>query len=278
MKLSYNTSSNVARVDAPSVEEFTSLYAEPGKPVLISGVVSNWPAYSLWNQKYFNSIAGDRLIPVKRMRNGDYLEAANELMKLSEYLNIVSKKQTGEDRFYLSEQPVKRVLPEVVADYSKPTYIESDDPLAVCYIGSHVHSQMHFHPYGKALLCVVSGRKRVKLFAPDQTQFLYQKYNFSKITEEPVDLEKYPLYANANYYECEVNAGEMLFFPIYWWHGVDTQEFTSAVVFFWNDSRRLRWSPPPGIPWHTPLLFEIASWYFKGKAILRKLANYQDGN
>lgn len=268
----------VERVHKPSFEEFNKLYAKAGKPVLITGVVSQWKAYSLWNPQYFKSFAGERGVPVKRMKNGNYREASSELMTLSEYLALVNNNPVEKDRVYLSEQPVKKILPELVSDYSVPAYIDSKEPLAACYIGSHVYSQIHFHPYGKALLCVVSGRKRVKLFAPDQTQFLYQKYNFSKITEEPVDLEKYPLYANANYYECEVNAGEMLFFPIYWWHGVDTQEFTSAVVFFWNDSRRLRWSPPPGIPWHTPLLFEIASWYFKGKAILRKLANYQVGN
>lgn len=278
MKLSCNPPLKVARVRAPSIEEFNALYAEPGKPVLISGIVPNWKAYSRWNQEYFNSTAGERSVPVKRMKNGNYLEASSELMKLSEYLALVNNNPVEEERVYLSEQPVKKILPELVSDYSVPAYIDSKEPLAACYIGSHVYSQLHFHPYGKALLCVVSGRKKVKLFAPDQTQFLYQKYNFSKITEEPVDLEKYPLYANANYYECEVNAGEMLFFPIYWWHGVETQEFTSAVVFFWNDPRRSRWSPPPGIPWHTPLLFEVASWYFKGKSILGKLASYQDRN
>jgi hypothetical protein len=243
---------------------------------LITGVVSEWDACSLWNSQYFNSIAGERSVPVKRMRNGAYVGAHSEAMKLADYLELVNKEPVGNERVYLSEQTVESILPEVVGDFTVPAYIDSKKFTAVSYIGSHVHSQIHFHPFGKALLCQVTGRKRVKLFAPDQSPFLYQSFNFSKIEGEPVDLDEYPLYGKARYYECDVNAGEMLFFPIYWWHGVETPEFSSAVVFFWNDPRRMRWLPPSGIPWHTPLLFEVASWYSKGKSILRKFASYQD--
>lgn len=257
----------VERVHAPSVEEFNRLYAEQGKPVLMTGLVSEWAACSNWNTDYFKSIAGERPVPIKRMRDGDYIGSRTEMMPLADYLNAVSKVEmpTGDERCYLSEQLVEKVLPEITRDYTVPPYIASSDYSSVCYIGSHVYSQIHFHPFGKALLCVVSGRKRVRLFSPDQTPFLYQKYNFSKIKDESVDLDEFPLYAKARYYECEVKAGEMLFFPIYWWHGVQTEEFTSAVVFFWNDPARSRWRTPEGIPWHTPLLFEIVSWLAKVK-------------
>ncbi|MFA6051765.1 MAG: cupin-like domain-containing protein [Methylobacter sp.] len=261
----------VDRVHAPSVEEFNRLYAKPGKPVLITGVVSEWKACSLWNSDYFNALAGERSVPIKRMRNGAYLGARSESMKLADYLDVVNKEPVGNERVYLSEQTVESILPEVVDDFTVPAYIDSTKFAAVSYIGSHVHSQIHFHPFGKALLCQVTGRKRVKLFAPDQTPFLYQKSNFSKIEGEPVDLEDYPLYGKAQYYECEVNAGEMLFFPIYWWHGVETEEFSSAVVFFWDDSRKLRWFPPAGIPWRYVPLFEIISWLLKGKRMLNRV-------
>lgn len=267
----------VDRVHAPSVEEFNRLYAEPGKPVLITGVVSEWQACSLWNSDYFNALAGQRLVPVKRMRNGAYLGARSELMKLADYLDVVNQEPVGNERVYLSEQTVESILPEVVDDFTVPAYIDTAKFAAVSYIGSHVHSQIHFHPFGKALLCQVSGRKRVKLFAPDQTPYLYQKLHFSKIEGEPVDLEKYPLYEQAEYYECEVNAGEMLFFPIYWWHGVETPEFSSAVVFFWDDTRKLRWLPPAGIPWRYVPLFEIMSWVFKGKRMLKRIAQSLQG-
>jgi len=261
----------VDRVHVPSIEQFNKLYADPGKPVLITGIISQWKACSLWNPQYFNSIAGERLVSIKRMRNGAYLKARSESMRLEDYLNIVNEKPVGSERVYLSEQSVESILPEVLGDFTTPIYIDSKKFSAVSYIGSHVHSQIHFHPFGKALLCQVSGRKRVKLFAPDQTPFLYQKLNFSKIEGEPVDLEKYPLYEKAEYYECEVNAGEMLFFPIYWWHGVETEEFSSAVVFFWDDSRKLRWRPPAGIPSFYVPIFEFLYWIFKGNRLFKRI-------
>lgn len=134
------------------------------------------------------------------------------MMTLTEYLDNANRRPVDDERLYLSEQIIREILPEIVNDYTVPPYINSSRFITACYIGSHVHSQIHFHPYGKALLCVASGCKRVKLFSPDQTPFLYQKYDFSKITGEPVDLNVYSLYEKAQYYECEVKSGEMLFF------------------------------------------------------------------
>lgn len=278
MKSTSNLPMQVARVDSPSVEDFNELYGEPGKPVLITGVVSKWKACSLWSPEYFKSLAGARLVPVKRMDNGNYLQARTEMMTLADYLDSVVRMPDGSERLYLSQQAIGRILPEIASDYTVPAYINSPKPLSVCYIGSHVHSQIHFHKYGKALLCVVSGSKKIKLFAPDQTPFLYQTHNFSKINGEPVDLDVYPLYEKAQYYECEVKSGEMLFFPIYWWHGVETEEFTSAVVFFWDDPRKLRWFPPKGIRWYYPPLFEVTSWIIKGKDIFNQNLRPLRGN
>ncbi|MGH8557517.1 MAG: cupin-like domain-containing protein [Methylococcales bacterium] len=271
MKSNEKVPLEVSHLDSPSFEEFNRLYAEPGKPVLITGVTSKWRACSLWNPQYFKSFAGGRLVPVKRIRNGNYVGARTEMMALSDYLDSVTGDPVGQERFYLSEQPIGQILPELADDYAVPVYVTSPEFLSVCYIGSHVYSQIHFHPYGKALLCVVSGRKKVKLFAPDQTPFLYQKYNFSRLEGEPVDLDAFPLYEKANCYECEVKSGEMLFFPIYWWHGVETKEFSSSVVFFWDDSRKVRWFPPAGIPWYYPPLFEAALWGIRGKGMLDRI-------
>jgi hypothetical protein len=276
MKSTENLPLQVDRVDSPSIEEFTRFYAEPGKPVLITGIVSEWQACSLWNPQYFKSLAGERSVPVKRMCNGNYLDARTEMMKLADYLDSIDN-PIGNERIYLSQQSVEQILPEIAGDYTVPPYIDSSKFISTCYIGGHVHSQIHFHRYGKALLCVVSGCKRVKLFAPDQTPFLYQKYNFSKIKGEPVDLDVYPLYEQAQYYECEVKSGEMLFFPIYWWHGVETEEFSSAVVFFWDDPRKLRWFPPTGISWYYPPLFEGLLWIIKGRDKLNQALKFVRG-
>ncbi|WGS87250.1 cupin-like domain-containing protein [Methylomonas sp. UP202] len=261
----------VDRINSPTLEEFNMLYVQSSRPVIITGGLENWTASSKWNPYYFKSVCGSRTVPVKRMNNGSYLNAPIEMLKFDDYLDRVSsQKPNSEERFYLSEQPIKKILPEIASDFEVPVYVDAKEYLSMCYIGSHVNSQIHFHPYGKALLCVVSGCKRVKLFSPDQTDFLYCKYNFSKIDCDPVDLDKYPLYKKAKYYECEIRAGEMMFFPIYWWHGVQTDEFSSAVVFFWDDSRKVRWNSPSGIPRHYPFLFEVNSFVVKARNRIRQ--------
>lgn len=259
----------IDRVDKLSVDDFINIYSKQNKPVLVTGVVSEWKAFSKWNIKYLKSVVGHKSIPIKRMHNGNYVDARTETMRFSDYLDIVINKPIKDERYYLSEQPVNNIFQEITKDFNVPEYIQSDEYKTVCYMGSNVYSQIHFHPYGNALLCVVSGTKRVKLFAPDQTPYLYQKFNFSKINSEPVDLKKFPLYKKARYLELEVKAGEMLFFPIYWWHGVETEAFSSALVFFWDDPRKERWSTPKGIPWYCPILFEPVALFNKSKKFLK---------
>lgn len=212
------------------------------------------------------------------MQNGVYSNARVEKMKLSDYLETISKEPIGNERLYFSEESVYRILPEITKDYCPPLYIKSKNIRAVIYMGNNVHSQIHFHMRGKALLCQVIGRKRVKLFSPEQTPFLYQELNFSRIEGEPVDLNKYPLYAKARYYECDLDPGEMLFIPIYWWHGVETIGFGCSIVFFWNDPWKSRLFPPRGIPLHYGSMFELYSLALRCKSILRNMISRSNKN
>jgi len=112
-------------IDSPSIEDFNKLYENLNKPVLITGVVSKWRAVSLWNSQYFKSFAENRLVPVKRMKNGNYLGAKTEIMTLGEYLDKANACPTDEERLYLSEQSTDKIMPEVIDDYIPPPYINT---------------------------------------------------------------------------------------------------------------------------------------------------------
>jgi hypothetical protein len=77
-------------------------------------------------------------------------------------------------------------------------------------------------------LCVITGHKRVTLYSPADTPYLYAPSLSSMAAHHsPVDisdpqLDKYPLFTRATPYVIELHRGDALFIPEGWWHQVDS--------------------------------------------------------
>ncbi|XP_069790635.1 tRNA wybutosine-synthesizing protein 5 isoform X3 [Narcine bancroftii] len=85
------------------------------------------------------------------------------------------------------------------------------------------------------LLIQVTGRKRVILFSPQDAPYLYLTGDKSEILDlNTPDLEKYPQFAKAQCYECQLEPGDMLFIPALWFHNTLAKEFGVGVNIFWK--------------------------------------------
>jgi len=233
------------------MKEFRECYLKPGKPVIITGLSDQWPAYKNWNPEYLAKLAGDRLLNVSQMDSGDYVSSKNFKMTLKDYLNKLDSNHETRLKFYLAELPILKYLPELLDDLILPDYFNKteSDPNCFLYVGKGVFSQLHFHTMGSAMLTPLYGYKKIRLFAPDQTRYLY-KYpwysannNMSKTTELDPDIKIFPEFEKAKYIDLTLNRGEVLFIPIYWWHGVTNEAMNIAVVTFWGE-KLFRRMPP----------------------------------
>lgn len=90
------------------------------------------------------------------------------------------------------------------------------------------------------LFAQISGRKKFILAAPSETEHLYPYPNgsklahFSKVDVENPDLAVYPNFAEAKIHQIDIEAGELLFLPIGWWHQVYSLTRSASVSFWWN--------------------------------------------
>jgi hypothetical protein len=96
------------------------------------------------------------------------------------------------------------------------------------------------------LLHVVRGEKRVVLYAPNQTRFLYENRDFERtetrvspiLNVDQANLTKYPLFAEAKGLEVTVKKGQVLFIPALWWHEISSigkgKEGVLAVNIWWD--------------------------------------------
>lgn len=239
-------------LDAPTPADMARFVAT-NTPVLIRGVVDQWEAFKLWTPDYLANQVGDRPVPVHVMSDGDYARSTSRTMTVTEYLSKLDA-ATGEERLYMGEVKLREHLPELLEQLEVPDYFAGENLMAVAlYFGQDLFSQLHYHLFGSAALCQIHGHKRVWLYPPDQTPLLskYPWYtknaNMSRTTSPAPDPAEFPEFAKAKGIELVVNAGEMLFIPVWWWHAIQNEELNIAVPIFWYQSVRTRWLPPAGM-------------------------------
>ena len=97
------------------------------------------------------------------------------------------------------------------------------------------------------IACVVAGRRRFTLFAPDQTSNLYPGpleftpagVPVSLVNLRKPDFDRYPRFKTAlhNAYHVELAPGDALFIPMLWWHHVESlHKINGLMNYWWNGS------------------------------------------
>jgi ribosomal protein L16 Arg81 hydroxylase len=128
--------------------------------------------------------------------------------------------------------------PEMV-DYFPPPFF---DPASVgpaqLWMGSgpnRISTPLH-RDSGDAFLGQLIGRKRFKLYSPDQTLYLYvfKSYNRDQpcwVNPWEPDFKRFPLFSEAFATEFILEPGELLIIPRGWYHTVMALDRTLSVGF-----------------------------------------------
>ncbi len=216
----------VERVGAISTRSFLDCYRSPRRPVVLRAVTDSWPARSKWSVDYLQRVAGDREIPVYAgpARGRRHQHAAMARMRLGEFVERLRAGENGLRIFFLR---VADALPELLSDFGYPDLgVRFAKQLTVLFVGGRgARVQMHFDvDLAETVLCQFGGRKRVILFAPEETPHLYRvPFSFSAkfdLAPEAPDYEKFPALARAHGAIAELGHGDALYIPPGYWHYV----------------------------------------------------------
>jgi Cupin-like domain len=225
----------IDKVESITADDFKNNYYNPMKPLVITGLAKQWPAYNKWNWDYFKTVVGDVGVGVyNNVKSDAYtpINTADDYMKFGQYIDMV-KNGPAEWRIFLFN--IFEHAPQVTQDFTWPEdlmkgFVKRYPMLFVGGQGSITH--MHFDiDLSHILHTQFAGRKRVLLFPFEEQHKLYRKpwevlslVNFEKYFDKEnnkLDIGKYPAVQLAKGYEVILEHGDTLFMPAGYWHHME---------------------------------------------------------
>lgn len=225
----------VTKLSSIDPQDFRQNYYNPMKPVVITGLAKEWPAYNKWNWDYFKEVVGNTEVGVyNNIKSDAYtpVNKADDYMKFGEYLDMVKQGPVGLRIFLFN---IFQHAPQLVNDFTWPEhlmkgFVKRFPMLFVGGAGSVTH--MHFDiDLSHIIHTQFAGRKRVLLFPYDQQYNLYRKpwevlsfVNFEKYFDKEnnkLQMENFPALKQAKGYEVILEHGDTLFMPAGYWHHME---------------------------------------------------------
>ncbi len=217
--------SGVDTVTDISKEEFQEKYFKPQVPVLIKGFAKKWQDFDQWTLDYIYDKVGNQEVGLFDNKPADPNKPTNEpviKMRFRDYISLI-KSQPSDYRifFYI----ITDHLPELLKSFSYPDlgfkYFKRIPTLF--FGGSEARVLMHYDvDLGDLLHFQFEGKKRVLLFHPDQSPFLYKVplsvHTVYQIDYENPDYTQFPALRYAKGYEIFMEHGDALFMPSGYWH------------------------------------------------------------
>ena len=261
---------NVPVVEGVTPDQFRDEIVPGNRPVLLKGIVTDWPAVRAAREsteaiaEYIRqhdrgatveTIIGRPEIEGRFFYNDD-LSGLN-FAKIDETIAntvrrlLASRDEAQPPAAYIQSLPIRDCL----------RGFEQENQLALLpadvspriWIGNRLTVQTHFDLRDN-IACLVAGRRRFTLFPPEQTPNLYPGPFELTLSGPPVsmvqlrepDLERYPRFAVAQEHMqvAELEPGDALYVPYFWWHNVESlDDFNVLVNYWWNDADARLGSP-----------------------------------
>eukprot|EP00898_Chlorokybus_atmophyticus_P007500 jgi/Chlat1/7751/Chrsp66S07229 len=247
MKPEWLRCNNIARwsCNELSVADFIAQFEVPNRPVLITGLVEKWPAFTRWTREYLLEHARDGRFAVGplSLTLADYYAYADEVCE--------------ERPLYLFDKRFADKVPQFGKDYPVPEYFRED---LFSVLGSKrpdyrwliigpkgSGSSFHVDPNStSAWNAVISGRKKWIMYPPGTVPPGVHPSKDGADVATPVSITEWFM----NFYdqtkkmdvkpvECVCEAGEVVFVPRGWWHTVVNLEASVAVTQNYVSRRNL---------------------------------------
>jgi hypothetical protein len=230
-----------------------------GRPMVLRGVAKDWPFVRAAVQSdeaaiaYLDSFYNGRpvstvIAPAAENGRFFYRPDSKDMnfraspQQLSNVLKGLLQQAQVEHPLGIAMQGVSApdCLPGLEEANPNPFVPEDTHPRV--WIGNSVTVAPHFDVFDN-FACVIAGRRRFFLFPPDQIANLYPgpldvtpaQVPISMVSLTEPDFERFPRYREAldAALVAELEAGDAIYIPYLWWHGVQSLDRFNVLMNYW---------------------------------------------
>ncbi|WOF42003.1 cupin-like domain-containing protein [Sphingopyxis indica] len=250
-------------LDAAERDRFERDYRAAGRPVVIRGIVADWPIVALGRRDWraaLNAIAArDSGAPADIMiapasekgrffygpdlRGFNFQRDKGPLARLARHLIEIAD-QADPVAIYAGAAALDAHLPGFAAEHRFPLLGDDAVVTARIWLGNATRVATHFD-LSDNFAAVALGRRRFTLFPPDATPDLYVGPLNHTLAGQPVsmvdplapDHDRYPRYARAEAQAltAELEPGDAIYIPTLWWHHVEATEPANILINYWHN-------------------------------------------
>ena len=224
----------IDKVENISPEDFKKNYYDTMKPLIITGLAKQWPAYNKWNWDYFKQIVGEVKVGLyNNIKSDAYtpINTADDYKTFGEYIDMIKEGPAGWRIFLFN---IFQHAPQLTKDFTWPEHLMKGfvKRYPMLFVGGATSiTHMHFDiDVSHILHTQFMGRKRVLLFPNEEQYKLYRKpfevlslVDFSNYHERngTPDYAAFPAVKYAKGYEVILEHGDTLFMPAGYWHHME---------------------------------------------------------
>ncbi|GEA10014.1 cupin-like domain-containing protein [Alteromonas sp. KUL49] len=229
------------------------------QPMVMRQLVADWPAVKVAQQGSRAFV--DYLLAFDNHRTVDALELSHEENgrvfynsdmtgfnfsrqrlpfqdALSKLLDLEA--QSDPQSFYVGSTSVDACLPGFLSENTLGQ--TTANPLATLWIGNKSRIAAHYDVPDN-VICVVSGKRKVTLFPPEQAKNLYvgplhvtpAGQAISLVDFHNPNFSQFPKFKEAIKHALvvELMPGDVLYIPSMWWHHIEGLDSVNTLVNFW---------------------------------------------
>lgn len=229
-----------------ATDYFRSDYLKTGVPLIIENYLQKLPC-SKWNMDYLIKTVGCNNVEVRgRTNQQDYKTGKSYIVRtttVGEYIDELKTKTKRSLSSYMAVQNIRRCFPQLQDECVLPKYIEKIHNGPFLWVAHEGHYEYCHYDPDASMMMMIEGSKQVRMFSCQDLEKLHPnplgsrgKTIQSQIDCDALQLDvNYHQFKDATCYHCQLNQGDMLFIPAFWWHQVTSLTDSVSINTFFGD-------------------------------------------
>lgn len=222
-----------------SGELFFREYYALNRPVILTGMLDDWPALHGWHNDYLRRWA-EREVEVQFGRSQDANYEVNQpqlrrTMRFGDYLALIEAQPQSND-FYMTannSSQNRQALRELWEDIGPlADYLDGQAGQGFLWFGPAGTKTPLHHDLTNNFMAQLRGRKLVRLVPAVELGQLYNDLHcYSQLDASALDLQRFPKAAQAQWLDVVLAPAEILFLPVGCWHYVEALDVSITLSF-----------------------------------------------